>query len=735
MGKNKNMGAKVNDKHQPNIRKFETVRWLFEEVDDAAFNDNKFTSDIGSLSDLNTGGRILKNVGHERLSILSADLMELLHSSIAIFEENGDYAFADFSSSWCHFMFHSSYKLCQKSSLEDSLSSGKWLCHEDCWNRSAEPAIRNKEATDILCAGGVHLYAEPIFVDNRSIGAINIAYGTPGTDIKKIQHLSEKFDVSFDELILLAGKQKYIPLKIEENVKKRLKSVAYTIGELVRIKECEILLRENEAQLEALFEQAAVGIAKVNTQSGRFERINERYAQITGYTREELTQRDFVSITHPDDVDEGLENMQKLKEGSIREFRMQKRYIHKKGRIIWVELNVTPMWKTGEIPGHHIAAISDITAQKQAENIIKQNIEQLNRSQSLAKVGCYETDLTTNTWKASREFIAIFGLPAKEIYTVDEFVALIHPDDVEEVMEFFKLCINEKKPFNTIYRCKKYDTGQIIYVESKSECEYNKNGKAIRAFGVKMDITDHILAETALKNSEKKLEEVILSKDKFFSIIAHDLKTPFNGILGFSDLLQYVIEKKDYDKIKQYGQLIQTSANNAVNLLNNLLDWSRSQLGRIKFQPEKISLHQVIRDVVSQQESLALRKSVEINIAHFPEWHIYADPNMLRTILRNLISNAVKYTPAGGKVGVYVIKLPASIKVMVEDTGVGIPPDAAKTLLELESDYSTLDTDGHKGTGLGLIMCREFVEKHGGTIDFESKVGKGSIFWFTLPLS
>gem|GEM_PF-1316000 len=718
-----------------NKRKFENVRWLFEEVDDTSFNGNKFISDIGSLSDLNKGGRILKNVGHERLSLLSADLMELLHSSIAIFEENGDYAFADFSSSWCHFMFHSSYKLCKKSSLKDSLSSGKWLCHEDCWNRSAEPAIRGNGATDIVCAGGIHLYAEPIVVNNKSIGAINIAYGTPGTDTDDLQQLSQKFNVSFDELKLLANKQKYIPPKIEENVKKRLKSVAYTIGELVRIKECEKLLCENEAQLEALFEQAAVGIAKVNTQSGRFERINERYAIITGYTIEELTKRDFVSITHPDDVDEDLENMQKLKEGRIREFRMQKRYIHKKGRIIWVELNVTPMWKTGEIPGHHIAAVSDITEQKRAESIIKQNIEQLNRSQSLAKVGNYDTDLTTNTWKASREFKAIFGLPEKEIYTIDEFIGLIHPDDVGEVMTLFHGCIDEKKPFNTIYRCKKYDTGQIIYVQSKSECEYNKNGKAVRVFGVKMDITDQILAETALKNSEKKLEEVIQSKDKFFSIIAHDLKTPFNGILGFSDLLHYVVEKKDYDKVKQYAKLIQTSATHAVNLLNNLLDWSRSQLGRIKFQPEKILLHQVIQDVVSQQQSLAIRKSVEIKITHFPEWQVYADPNMLRTILRNLISNAVKYTPAGGKVLISVVKLPEAIQIMVEDTGVGIPPDAAKNLLKLESDYSTRDTDGHKGTGLGLIMCRDFVEKHGGTIDFESKEGEGSVFWFTLPLN
>ncbi len=103
--------------------------------------------------------------------------------------------------------------------------------------------------------------------------------------------------------------------------------------------------------------------------------------------------------------------------------------------------------------------------------------------------------------------------------------------------------------------------------------------------------------------------------------------------------------------------------------------------------------------------------------------------------LRNLISNAVKYTPSGGKVLISVVKLPEFIHVRVKDTGVGIPPDAAKNLLELESDYSTRDTDGQKGTGLGLIMCREFVEKHGGTIDFESREGEGSVFWFTLPLN
>ncbi|HEY6915176.1 MAG TPA: PAS domain S-box protein [Paludibacter sp.] len=247
------------------------------------------------------------------------------------------------------------------------------------------------------------------------------------------------------------------------------------------------------------------------------------------------------------------------------------------------------------------------------------------------------------------------------------------------------------------------------------------------------DITKRKQAEEALKESEARLRELNATKDKFFSIIAHDLKSPFNAINGFCNLLISQIKEKDYLGIEQYAGIILDSSQRAMDLLINLLEWSRSQTGTMNFNPERIDLISLIHQVTEISNDIALQKSISI-LTHLPDHVIaFADKDMLNAIFRNLISNAIKFTHPGGEIIISVEQEDEDWKVTIADNGVGIKKEALDNLFRIDTSYKTTGTKNEIGTGLGLILCKEFIDKHGAKIWVESKVGVGSRFYFTIP--
>jgi signal transduction histidine kinase len=235
-----------------------------------------------------------------------------------------------------------------------------------------------------------------------------------------------------------------------------------------------------------------------------------------------------------------------------------------------------------------------------------------------------------------------------------------------------------------------------------------------------------------LELSEKELKISNASKDKFFSIIAHDLKTPFNALMGFSELL-IKTEKNNLNEVKRYSQLIYTVSNQAYSLLNNLLDWSLSQTNGLKFSPEIIPFRELAIQLIAYFHSLAENKQISIEMKIEEDISLFADKNMINTILRNLISNALKYTPEGGSVILSATRATDGVHISITDTGIGIGPEALKHLFKIEESASTKGLDNEKGTGLGLILCKDFVDFHKGRIWAESEPGKGSTFNFTIP--
>lgn len=277
----------------------------------------------------------------------------------------------------------------------------------------------------------------------------------------------------------------------------------------------------------------------------------------------------------------------------------------------------------------------------------------------------------------------------------------------------------------------KTKSGSQINVEIVSNVYKIDDTKVIQCYI--MDITKRILAEEKLKETTIRLRELNATKDKLFSIIAHDLKSPFAAIIGYTELLGSQIEKKNYEKIGEYAEIIRTSSWRAMDLLKNLLEWARLQIGIMIFKPQIIEISRLINDTKELLNDSASRKSIEIKVLLPENFTVYADMQMIRTTLRNLLSNALKFTNPGGLIRIEAKQTDHVSEISVSDNGVGIKREMIGKLFRIEENISTHGTQGEDGTGLGLLLCSDFVKKHGGKIWAESEEGKGSRFVFTLP--
>ena len=230
-----------------------------------------------------------------------------------------------------------------------------------------------------------------------------------------------------------------------------------------------------------------------------------------------------------------------------------------------------------------------------------------------------------------------------------------------------------------------------------------------------------------------KLEEANSTKDKFFSIIAHDLKNPFNTLIGYTDVLKSDFREYGQDEIFQHLNVIYDTSVNGYNLLENLLKWSQSQTDKILFEPRKVNLHEIVQLCIDDIENQSQFKDIDVINNVNESFHIIADVNLLKTILRNLINNAVKFTDRNGMVTINCEKHESDIQISVKDTGIGMTEKEIKNMFKVDKVKSKLGTNRESGSGLGLILCKEFVEKHGGKIWVESEPEIGSEFKFTIP--
>jgi signal transduction histidine kinase len=236
-----------------------------------------------------------------------------------------------------------------------------------------------------------------------------------------------------------------------------------------------------------------------------------------------------------------------------------------------------------------------------------------------------------------------------------------------------------------------------------------------------------------LEEQTRKLAELNATKDKFFTIISHDLRNPFHTILNLCTLIKQNLKYYQAEEIGKFIGLLNESVNKGFYLLENLLTWSRSQTGQIKIVPVRFDISFFIDLNVDLLKYTASEKNIELISVIDHKMFVYADEDMINTIIRNLVSNAIKYTYEKGKISIMAEETPDFITVSIRDNGIGMEPEDLKNLFRIDISTVRPGTGDEKGTGLGLIICKEFIEKNGGKIWAESTPKKGSVFYFTIP--
>jgi len=384
------------------------------------------------------------------------------------------------------------------------------------------------------------------------------------------------------------------------------------------------------------------------------------------------------------------------------------------------------LWKNNRRAKFQISF--DITDLKNAENQIRKLSVAVEQNPATIVI----TDTKGNIEYANPRFTQLTGYSAQEVVGNNTRILNSGKTDPHIFNDLWKTLSSGNIWKGEFINVKK--NGEEFIESATISPIFDNNRQVVNYIAIKEDVTEKKQLENILRQSEKKLRELNATKDKFLSIIAHDLKNPFNAILGFSGLLVKNIQKYDKARILKFVETIKISSQQASELLENLLAWARAQSGNIEFNPRVVNLNELVISSVNLNISQATKKNIEIIAILDNEYKSFCDPNMINTVIRNLLTNAIKFTNNGGTVTIEIKPNQDKYIISIKDTGIGIDVQNIDKLFKIESKHNTLGTADETGTGLGLLLCKEFVEKNNGEIWLESELGKGSVFMFTLPI-
>ncbi|WP_421919276.1 PAS domain S-box protein [Marinifilum sp.] len=532
-------------------------------------------------------------------------------------------------------------------------------------------------------------------------------------------------------------------------VKSKLYPVLNNKGELIQIaiysKDitqdliAERKIKESEEQFRTITSNMKEGITFVN-EEGKFLYANSAFCEMSGFSLQELKNLNIFEMkADPNAPNIAYNESLKTGEGKNRgaEFR------RKDGSVYNVDVRsqLITIGNQKYITG----LISDITEQLKQEKELKQIKDKLTNFIETNPVGMfflslkkpmpigYSTEEKYN-WIKSYLYIENCNDATAKAYGYIKKEDLINK-------KLFELFWNDDQLFRQAVKAfiKHSANGKNIEIVGKS-----KSGDYINlinnSFHVIQDnqlysIQGSVENITERKKLEKDLKLAIASKDKFISIISHDLRSPFASILGFSEMIMEKIEKKEYNKLQKYAVLIDKAIQNTYSFLNNLLVWAQSQSDKIIFNPNSYSVGDLIQEPLELAKQIASAKNIEVSLSLEKDMCLFVDREMIETVLRNLFSNAIKFTPENGKVELSIIKAYKTARLNVIDSGVGIDKEHFAKLFKIEESFSKEGTNGEKGFGLGLLLCKEFAKKNKGRILVKSEMGKGSVFTIELPLA
>jgi len=521
--------------------------------------------------------------------------------------------------------------------------------------------------------------------------------------------------------------------ELENRIKELELELSKLKSDVIAHTQMEVMLRESESSLHNAQEIARMGSWEldINNQKTKW---SENCFVIYGLkpSNMEPTFEYFKSRIHPDDmhlVDEAFQNIVRYKLPHTSEMRI----IFPDGTFKWFQNNMLPVFKDDKLVA--LKGINlDITERKKAEESLKSINERFNLATTAASISVWEHDFITDIIQVDDNFNKIYG-NTQGNYQIEfnEFIKFIHPDDIDIIKINIEEGIKSDKSMNFEFRIIRLD-GDIRNISAYGKIAKDNTNKPVKYIGVNMDISEYKNAERVIKESETKLHQLNADKNRFISILGHDLKSPFNNLLGLSEVLIGEITSLKTEEIEDIAKDIQKSAKIANKLLDDILMWARTQQGKIPFKPQILNFKDIFKGTLEILTPSASAKNITINYSATDEINVFADIDMIKTVLRNLVSNAIKFTNNGGSINIDAKQNSENVIISVSDNGIGIPPENLTKLFDISEVITTTGTAKETGTGLGLLLCKEFVEKHGGKIWVESEVGKGSDFKFTLPI-
>jgi len=382
--------------------------------------------------------------------------------------------------------------------------------------------------------------------------------------------------------------------------------------------------------------------------------------------------------------------------------------------------------------GNQIAIAID---RKQSETDLLKSERDLTEAQRVAGLGSYNLDFNTRTWTSSEVLDSIFGIDEKYERSIKGWLDLVHPSLREVISEYLnKYVIEEKNGFDREYLIVRNKDGLERWVHGKGELIFDSDMNLLSMIGSILDITQSKKAEEEIILKNELLQAVNAEKDKFFSIIAHDLRGPLSSFVAATQIITEEIMTMGLEEIKEITESMKSSATNIYTLLENLLEWSRLRRGGMDFIPEKFNIRQKVEESIEVLSESANKKGIEIKLSIAEDIEGVADNHMFDAIIRNLVSNAIKFTNREGNITITADKNDDNfIEIRISDSGIGMTNELKNKLFLITEKSSRPGTEGEPSTGIGLLLAKEFIEKHGGKIWVESEMGKGSTFSFTIP--
>jgi PAS domain S-box-containing protein len=508
-------------------------------------------------------------------------------------------------------------------------------------------------------------------------------------------------------------------------------------------------LSENENRFRNLFEYSGVGVAQIDSATNMFIRVNAMFCHITGYSKDDLSDMDFIQITHPDDIKKDLEKRKELSKGKINSFSIEKRYIHKNGEFIWVELTVTPLIKSQKGFDYHIAVVKDITKRKEAEEEIarlatfplqnpypvmriSENGDVLFKNKSAEEILSHIAEYKELQNKSGFQNEIIQALSNNKIYTheysYNKKTVLLAFSPIAEYryVNIYGIDITDLKKTQKEKEklIEKLETTIIREKSSLEELEASYEEMAV----VQEELE---ISNIRLEKALIAAQEANILKTEFLANMSHEIRTPLTAILGFNSLMS--TDDNLNEEQKENLSLIKLSGERLLNLLMDILSVSQIETGKVQIKKTNIILEKLFSEI---KDVFSLRfKEKQINFTFNTNGIeiIYTDEKRLNQILINLIGNAIKFTDKGS-ISLELVREDDFYVFSVTDEGIGIEKKLQKNIFDSFVIGEVGYTKTYQGAGLGLTICKRLTELLGGEISVQSELTKGSKFYFSIPV-